>query len=90
MEISQSVSHYVIPVLSILTRLQNLDLPQIEAIVAEIEREKEAGELSDTQRMPVILIVLVALTEAERKRSRLAATAAGQAAMTQAAGTSGQ
>ncbi|KAI0709042.1 20S proteasome subunit [Earliella scabrosa] len=54
--------------------ITSLDLAQIEAIVAEIEREKEAGML----------------LEAERKRSRLAATAAGQAAMSQTAGGPGQ
>jgi len=47
-------------------KVQNLDLAQIEAIVSDIEHEKEA--------------------EAERKRNRLAATAAGQAAMSSRAG----
>jgi len=42
-------------------KVTNLDLSQIEALVAEIEREKEQ--------------------DAERKRSRLAATAASEAAM---------
>ncbi|TFK62195.1 N-terminal nucleophile aminohydrolase [Pluteus cervinus] len=45
-------------------KVTNLELAEIEAIVTEIEREKEAVD-----------------SEAERKRSRLAATAAGQAAM---------
>ncbi|KAI5983795.1 nucleophile aminohydrolase [Pisolithus albus] len=55
------------------SKVTNLELSEIEAIVAEIEREKEA--------------------DAERKRSRLAATAAGQAAMvarTDAGQSSGQ
>jgi len=42
-------------------KFTNLALSEIEAVVAEIEREKEQ--------------------DAERKRTRLAATAAGQAAM---------
>ncbi|KAI8998782.1 N-terminal nucleophile aminohydrolase [Trametes punicea] len=62
-----------ITVMESYAKITSLDLAQIEAIVAEIEREKEA----DTP-------------EAERKRSRLAATAAGQAAMSQAASGSGQ
>ena len=37
-----------------------------------------------------VIIALTNFAEAERKRSRLAATAAGQAAMSQAAGGSGQ
>ncbi|EJD53254.1 N-terminal nucleophile aminohydrolase [Auricularia subglabra TFB-10046 SS5] len=49
-------------------KVTNLDLSQIEAIVAEIEREKEAA--------------LMSRAEAERKRSRLAAAASAQAAMT--------
>jgi len=46
-------------------KFTNLALSDIEAVVAEIEREKEQ--------------------DAERKRTRLAATAAGQAAMAQRA-----
>jgi 20S proteasome subunit alpha 4 len=56
---------------------QNLDLAQIEAIVADIEKEKEAGEFLP---LPSGHLTNPA-AEAERKRSRLAATAAGQAAM---------
>jgi len=61
---------------------KNLELAEIEAIVSEIEREKEAGELS------IVILILdncCILSEAERKRSRLAATTAGQAAMSQRA-----
>ena len=67
---------------------QSLDLAQIEAIVKEIEQEKEAGAY--------FFLVFAAHAniardlEAERKRSRLAATAAGQAAMAQRADTSAQ
>jgi 20S proteasome subunit alpha 4 len=60
--------------------LKNLDLAQIEAIVAEIEREKEAGERL-LSSISITLWILMIVAEAERKRSRLAATAAGQAAM---------
>jgi len=60
---------------------KNLDLAQIEAIVVEIEREKEAGEFFAWYSIRIIMRMLMSLAEAERKRSRLAATAAGQAAM---------
>ena len=63
-------------------------MAQIEAIVAEIEREKEAGTLNFLNLANMWTDMFQ--SEAERKRSRLAATAAGQAAMSQAAGGSGQ
>lgn len=62
---------------SVLFLIQSLGPEQIESIVAEIEREKEAG-------LCIILSPYAftdIITEAERKRSRLAATAASQAAM---------
>lgn len=70
--------------------LQSLDLAQIEAIVADIEREKEAGKTLSLAHCVNNSKNLTLSIEAERKRSRLAATAAGQAAMSQAAGGSGQ
>jgi 20S proteasome subunit alpha 4 len=54
-------------------------LTQIESIVSEIEREKEAGKFMHLDRYWQQDTSF--LSEAERKRSRLAATAAGQAAM---------
>lgn len=54
-----------------------MELSEIEAIVSEIEREKEAGRLIVT----VLNNHTDGTEEAERKRTRLAATAAGQAAM---------
>lgn len=63
-------------------KVTNLDLPQIEAIVAEIEKEKEAGKLTNGVA-PEKKFVADYCAEAERKRSRQAATAAGQAAMAQ-------
>lgn len=56
--------------------------------MAEIEREKEAG----MHKASYTVWSLIVCTEAERKRSRLAATAAGQAAMSEAVGeaSSGQ
>lgn len=62
--------------------LQSLALSEIEAIVAEIEKEKEQGPyllLSSAKANPPI--------EAERKRGRHAATAASQALMAQALGS---
>jgi 20S proteasome subunit alpha 4 len=61
-----------------------LALSDIEAVVAEIEREKEQGET----KKPSILNMTPNEShpiDAERKRTRLAATAAGQAAMAQRA-----
>ena len=60
---------------------KNLDLAQIEAIVQEIEREKEAGKLKPWYAR-LFLCSNFSFAEAERKRTRLAATAAGQASMT--------
>ncbi len=68
----------MLSVISQLTSNQNLELSEIEAVVSEIEREKEQG-------MPRPLLQPLRpnrLLDAERKRSRLAATAAGQASMT--------
>ena len=58
-------------------------MEQIEAIVAEIEREKEAGETTVDLDMWAVLnfCLFFFVTEAERKRSRLAATTVSQAAM---------
>ncbi|TDL27257.1 N-terminal nucleophile aminohydrolase [Rickenella mellea] len=64
-----------ISVMEAFGNVKNLDLAQIEAIVAEIEKEKETGKLFIN-------------IKAERKRSRLAATAAGQAAMASRVGES--
>jgi hypothetical protein len=66
---------------------QNLDLSQVEAIVSEIEREKEAGTSPRSEAALKYVYAHSSSTEAERKRSRVAATAASQAAM--AAGISG-
>ncbi|TFK54819.1 N-terminal nucleophile aminohydrolase [Heliocybe sulcata] len=66
-------------------KITALDLSQIEAIVQEIEREKEAGKTLDVICWWKLLMMRL---EAERKRSRLAATAAGQAAMASRAGDS--
>jgi len=49
------------------------DLAQIEAIVQDIEQEKEAGKTKASCHMSQSSLYL--LPEAERKRSRLAATA---------------
>jgi len=49
--------------------------------VTEIEREKDAGEFLLGYSIQVTMWMLMTFAEAERKRSRLAATAAGQAAM---------
>lgn len=62
----------------------------MEAIVTEIEREKEAGE-SYSFRELILSPSPCSITEsypveAERKRTRQAATAASQAAMNAAAG----
>ncbi|ELU40145.1 20S proteasome subunit [Rhizoctonia solani AG-1 IA] len=68
-------------------KVTNLDLSQVEAIVSEIEREKEAGMSSMLKSNLEYVYAHGLSTEAERKRSRVAATAASQAAM--AAGISG-
>ena len=55
--------------------------------MSEIEREKEAGMIPQSRSTLKCVYAYDLLTEAERKRSRVAATAASQAAM--AAGISG-
>lgn len=56
--------------------------------MTEIEQEKEAGKLSAGSHS--IHYAEPMSVEAERKRSRLAATAAGQAAMTSRAAAAGE
>jgi len=53
--------------------------------VSDIEREKEAGSWNCSIITLIANLTTFPNAEAERKRSRLAATAAGQAAMTQRA-----
>jgi hypothetical protein len=64
--------------------------------VSEIEREKEQGTFCDGnlafsfELLRIHYFILGILVEAERKRTRQAATAAGQAAMSAGASGSGQ
>ena len=63
-------------------------LAEIEAIVAEIEKEKEQGTLFRPDMIFYSWRRLTRSAEAERKRGRHAATAASQALMAQALGGS--